>query len=131
MIGKKNEEIRGGCGIMGARDKFAEVKVISKQTLQEASEAKRQTEEAEQAESFYTRGNDYYSGRNGYRQDYAEAVRWYRKAAEQGYAKAQGSLGWMYEQGLGIPKDGAEAVKWYRKAADQGNAVAQRFLGRM
>ena len=60
--------------------------------------------------------------------DYA-AVKWYRKAAEQGDAYAQGQLGWMYDSGQGIAQDYAEAVKWYHKAAEQGNAFAQRNLG--
>ena len=51
--------------------------------------------------------------------DYAEAVKWYRKAAEQGDAEAQFNLGLMYADGEGVPKDYAEAVKWYRKAAEQ------------
>ena len=34
------------------------------------------------------------------------------KAAEQGDAKAQYSLGYMYEVGDGVPEDDAEAVKW-------------------
>ena len=54
------------------------------------------------------------------RGDYAEAVKWYRKAAEQGHARAQYSLGFMYYNGRGVPQDYAEAMKWYRKAADQG-----------
>ena len=64
-------------------------------------------------------------------QDDAEAVKWYRKAAEQGYAKAQYNLGVVYAQGQGVAKDDAEAVKWYRKAAEQGNAEAQYNLGVM
>jgi len=52
--------------------------------------------------------------------DAAEAVKWYRKAAEQGHALAQTNLGFMYEKGDGVPKDAAEAVKWYRKATEQG-----------
>ena len=32
-------------------------------------------------------------------QDYAEAVRWYRKAADQGDADAQSNLGGMYANG--------------------------------
>jgi hypothetical protein len=59
-----------------------------------------------------------------------EAVKWLRLAADQGYAKAQVSLGSMYEQGRGVPKSDAEALKWYRLAADQGNAHAQKLLGR-
>jgi len=61
----------------------------------------------------------------------AEAVKWYRKAAEQGDADAQFNLGVMYDEGHGVLQDDAEAVKWYRKAAEQGNAKAQFNLGVM
>jgi TPR repeat protein len=61
--------------------------------------------------------------------DHPEAVRWYRKAAEQGHATAQYNLGWCYENGRGVEKDAREAVRWYRKAAEQGNAVAEGALG--
>ncbi len=61
--------------------------------------------------------------------DEAEAVRWYRKAAEQGYAQAQFNLGVVYANGRGVAKDEAEAVRWYRKAAEQGLAMAQYNLG--
>ena len=63
--------------------------------------------------------------------DYTEAVKWYRKAAEQGYAKAQYNLGVMYANGQGVQQDYTEAVKWYRKAAEQGKARAQYNLGVM
>ena len=53
------------------------------------------------------------------------------KAAEQGDARAQNSLGVMYYNGEGVPQDDAEAVKWYRKAAEQGDAAAQSNLGIM
>ena len=32
----------------------------------------------------------------------AEAVKWYRKAARQGYADAQSNPGFMYEKGRGV-----------------------------
>jgi hypothetical protein len=54
-----------------------------------------------------------------------------RKAAEQGDAGAQFSLGWMYEIGKGVPQDYSEAAKWYRKAAEQGLGSAQSNLGVM
>jgi TPR repeat protein len=60
-----------------------------------------------------------------------EAVKWWRKAAEQGYADAQFNLATMYDNGNGVPKDMAEAAKWYRMAADKGNAFAQGRLGMM
>ncbi len=72
-----------------------------------------------------------YSEGKGAPRDYAKAVGWWRKAAEQGYAKAQYNLGVMYDEGLGVPQDYAEAVKLYRKAAEQGDAVAQGNLGLM
>ena len=40
------------------------------------------------ADAQYNLGVMYYNGR-GVRQDYAEAVKWYRQAAEQGYPQAQ------------------------------------------
>ena len=61
--------------------------------------------------------------------DDAEAVRWYRLAAEQGDATAQNNLGVMYGAGRGVPQDDAEAVRWYRLAVEQGDANAQYNLG--
>ena len=75
-------------------------------------------------------GSMYYTGQ-GAHQDYAEAARWYRKAADQGYAEAQNNLGAMYGNGHGVHQDDAEAVKWYRQAAEQGHAEAQYNLGSM
>jgi TPR repeat protein len=55
-------------------------------------------------------------------------VKWYRKAAEQGHAKAQYNLGGCYNMGNGVAKDETQAVKWWRKAAEQGYAIAQHNL---
>jgi len=46
----------------------------------------------------------YFSGR-GVRQDYAKAMKWYKKAAKQGYTKSQHNLGFMYDSGQGVPQD--------------------------
>jgi TPR repeat protein len=61
--------------------------------------------------------------------DYQQALAWYRKAAEQGYAAAENNLGNMYNEGHGVPKDDAQGVSWIRKAAERGFAVAQNNLG--
>lgn len=63
--------------------------------------------------------------------DYAAAFRAFRPIAEQGYAKAQYTLGLMYDMGQGVPQDYGEAMKWYRKAAEQGVAESQHNLGLM
>lgn len=70
-----------------------------------------------------------YEKGKGVQKNYQETVRWYRKAAEQGYATAQSSLGYMYYNGNGVKQDYQEAVRWYRKAAEQGDATAQSNLG--
>ena len=70
-------------------------------------------------------------GRCGVQQDFAEAFRWWRLAAEQGDASAQHFLGLMYEGGRGVPQNEAEAVRWYRLAAEKGDAYAQDALRRI
>lgn len=101
-------------------------------------------------------GRCYYRG-EGVSTDKAEAVKWYRKAAqsnalvrvdqnfsdffetaddvrlfcqaaERGSMAAQFSLGLCYYNGEGVPVDKEEAVKWFRKAAERGDADAQLFL---
>ena len=64
-------------------------------------------------------------------QDYSEAVKWYRQAADQGYPEAENNLGAMYESGRGIPPDDVVAVKWFRLAAVHENVKAQTNLGIM
>ena len=59
------------------------------------------------------------------------AAPWYRKAADQGHAKAQYSLGVLYDRGDGVSQDLVQAAIWYRKAADRGHAKAQYNLGVM
>jgi len=50
-----------------------------------------------------------------------EAVRWFRKAADQGEVNGQMQLGFAYFYGEGVAKDETEALKWFRLAAQQGN----------
>ncbi len=72
----------------------------------------------------------YYFGR-GVSQDYAKALVWFRRAAEQEYDHAQYMLGEMYYFGKGVPEDDAEAVAWYLRAAEQGHPRGQYQLGMM
>jgi TPR repeat protein len=70
-----------------------------------------------------------YFGGMGVPQDYAEAARWFRKAADQGDAHGQFLLCSLYFLGKGVPQDQTEALKLCRDAAAQGDAEAQTFLG--
>jgi hypothetical protein len=64
-------------------------------------------------------------------EEYEEAARWYRMAAEQGVSEAQNNLGVMYKDGQGVDQDYAEAARWFRMAALQDNMLAQMNLGWM
>ena len=64
----------------------------------------------------------------GVEKDFAEAVKWYRKAAEQWYAPAQYELGKCYEKGEGVEQDYIEAFKWFHEAAEQGYIPALNYL---
>ena len=75
-----------------------------------------------------TLGNMYAQG-EGVVQSHQEAVKWFRKAAEQGQVLAQFKLGVAYESGTGLAQSYQETAKWYRKAADQGYILAQLHLG--
>jgi TPR repeat protein len=72
-----------------------------------------------------------YENGHGVSEDDKQAVKWFRLAAEQGYANAQFGLGFMYENGHGVSEDDKQAVKWFRLAAEQGYANAQNSLGLM
>lgn len=61
--------------------------------------------------------------------DYEKAFSWYKKAAEQGDARAAVNLGAMYHNGHGTPKDDKEAVKWFQISASKNYSVGQNYLG--
>ncbi len=52
----------------------------------------------------------------GLAKDDVAAVKWFRRAADQGMAYAQLNLGLMYAAGRGVPQDNVEAVKWLELA---------------
>src|SRR5262249_44665503 len=66
-------------------------------------------------------------------QDYGEARKWYRRAAEQGDAFAQFFLGVMYSNGRGVAQDYVQAHTWYNlgrlspaPGGDEDTAVRSR-----
>ena len=65
----------------------------------------------------------------GVAQDSTQAVGWFRKAADQGFAAAQYNLGVAYREGQGIEKNLDTAFQWFQKSADQGHAEAQFNVG--
>jgi TPR repeat protein len=57
-----------------------------------------------------------YENGKGVLKDYKEAVKWYRKATDQGHAMAQNNLGVMYGRGEGVLKSMTQAKYWIQKA---------------
>jgi TPR repeat protein len=73
-----------------------------------------------------------YSDGQGVQQDDAQAAAWYRRSAEQGFARGQVFLGIEYLGGAGgVPQDDTQAAAWFRAAAEQGDEGAQVLLSGM
>ena len=62
------------------------------------------------------------------RKDYKTAYQLILPLAKKGFAKAQYSLGVMYEKGKGVNKDSEKAKKWFQFSADQGLPKAQEKI---
>jgi len=69
-------------------------------------------------------GKMYYDG-EGILQDYAEAIKWWHKAADHGNNFAQFHLGAAYLSGHGVPEDYILAYMWTILAIRNGHERAQ------
>lgn len=90
----------------------------------DTQEDKTQFSKKEEIDKMYNKGAEEFDNEN-----YSEAVKWYKKAAELGHAESQFCLGYCYEKEIGVFNDLSESVKWYKKAAEQGYAEAQWRIG--
>ena len=73
----------------------------------------------------FTLGSLLYYGR----EQTAEAVEWFRKAAAQRHPPAEYQLGQLYDFGFGVAQDDRQALVWYRRAAEHGSAAGHRAVG--
>ncbi|MGY9002302.1 MAG: tetratricopeptide repeat protein [Rhodospirillales bacterium] len=55
--------------------------------------------------------------------DYGEALIWFRKSANQGYAPAQYLMGGMFEEGWAVARNYIEAYKWFTLAMRNAKQV--------
>ena len=67
----------------------------------------------------------------GVKQNYENALHYYRQAAERGYAPAQTHLGTMYYNGYGVIQNYEKAANWYLKAIDRKHGAAMALMGIM
>ena len=75
-------------------------------------------------------GIHYYLGA-GVERDFAEAGRWFERAALRGNASAQRNLATLYLRGLGVKQDDFLAYAWFTEAGERGNPRAFRYLALM
>ncbi|KAG0197886.1 hypothetical protein BGX33_000252, partial [Mortierella sp. NVP41] len=66
-------------------------------------------------------------------QDRAVALEWYNKTIKNGETDGWGPFtkGYLYRDGIGVPRDPSEAFEWFLKAAQQVNIPAFYELGIM
>ncbi len=56
---------------------------------------------------------------------YDEAIKWYARAAEQGFRPSEMNLAQMYEKGIGVNQDTAEARRRYRRLSELGDGESR------
>jgi TPR repeat protein len=76
---------------------------------------------------FNSSGSHAYASEEEYSTEFRENL----LPAQQGDAKAQIFVGYLYETGQGVQQDYTKAAEWYRRAAEKGSPIAQEQLGNM
>ena len=89
------------------------------QSLSDGAQALRPLAEQGQARAQNLLGTCYRSGIGGVSRDYAEALKWFRKAAEQGYGDGLANMGYMYAGGYGVPQNYILAYMYIELASTQ------------
>ena len=82
------------------------------------------------ARELYEKGMNGLEGSSATRSG-ANAIEYFHRSAELGFAPAQVVLGYLYETGRNTPSEPGEALEWYKKAARQDDPLAQWLAGRL
>jgi TPR repeat protein len=67
----------------------------------------------------------------GVKQDFSEAMKWYRTAAEKRSSLANYRIALLYEAGKGVTQDYAEAMKWYKKIVGNNDGYIMYHIGKL
>jgi len=79
----------------------------------------------------YALARVYEEGSSFVSKDKEEALKWYKRAASQGYLAAQERLAYLYYKGELFGKDISNAILYYKEAAESGSSSAAYSLGRI
>ena len=85
-------------------------------------------ESVNEADRLFYLALAYQYGDHGLNQDYANAMRLYREAAEAGSTAAMANIGCMYRYGKGVVSNNTRAVYWFKKAAEAGDPLGTHQL---
>lgn len=88
-----------------------------------------ETEETYPWSSVFDEAECYYYGHGDYLQDYVEALRLYRQAAQLGSLPAYGQIGEIFSQGEGVPPDQKKALNAYKQGAKKGSLYCYWLMG--
>jgi TPR repeat protein len=76
------------------------------------------------------RAGDFENGLDAFNAgNYTDAFSSWWPLAQQGDARSQASLGFLYYSGKGVGRDDQKSLYWFTRAAEAGQPTAQFFLG--
>lgn len=71
--------------------------------------------------SMFSLGRIHTNGMLNRKQDRAEGLRWYQKAAELGDESSMREAGYLLWSGNGVTENPIKAIEWFAKGAAKGN----------
>ena len=107
--------------LMGQRKSLEEMAIEQIDTI-------RYQAEQGKADYQYFYGACYENGW-GVKQDHAQAMNWYQKAAKQEQRSSFNAIGNLYRVGQGVKQDDKAAFTWFQKGAEAKDAQAMLNLG--
>jgi TPR repeat protein len=103
-------------------------KAYEQKRFRDAELCWRSKAQAGDLEAQFRLGKLYYQGAQQVPTDKKQAAAWFTTAAERGHVLAQGFLGLMYLNGIGVTQSSQSAIKWYEAAAKGGDLSAAQNL---
>ena len=112
--------------LVAAGEPSVTTRAVVAQPVQDPMAELRQSAAAGDVDAMFQLGNGFAQQGNN-----VEAVRWFRSASERGHVKAINALGFMYEEGQGVPQNFEQASNLYMQAMKRGDPDAMVNRGVM
>ncbi|MCK5684505.1 sel1 repeat family protein [bacterium] len=117
--------------ILSSINKTLQIKNLAANKSKVWFDHKRSAAEKGKPKDMHNLGLIYYKGQH-IKRNIPLAIKWFKKAAEKGFAESMRYTGYIFEHGIGgYKKNYKKAMKWYKKAAIIGHVESQAYLGRL